>query len=120
MSQIGMTIEAHVTYTTALPMQGRLEYVLVYPVDKRDDNSASVDSASVDSASILDIITPYVLEELGGTDENWIIICEPRIKMREFVFSFEWKDFKNNLYPTDIVRIKTFRPDRHRITIPMA
>ena len=124
MKKVEINIEAHVNYITALPMQGRLEFVLTYPeksnvIDEKSIDSQDLNAQDLNAQDILNIITPYILEELGSSDDNWIISIEPRIRLREYVYSFIWKELYNNILDIPIIRTKTFREYRDRIIIPM-
>jgi hypothetical protein len=93
-------IEITVNYTTEKNTIGHLEYII---------NAPNIQSIN---GNILNIITPYVLRQLGGSEEEWNIST-----VNDTLYVFEWKNINNKLKQCPLQRTRTFRPLRDRIVI---
>ena len=94
-----LRIEARVGFMTQRPTSGHLEFVINYNINQSEPEQSDV----------LTLITPYVLETLGGTAEDWIIITHSDTT---FGYSFEWKNLDNKLRSHPLQRMRGFHPVR--------
>lgn len=90
-----------VSYMNEHPLIGQLEYVI-----RHDRNTL------ISQNDIIDIITPYILERLGGQQKDWIIS-----HIRENEYYFEWKNIDNKIRASPLHRTRNFIPYRDTIHI---
>jgi hypothetical protein len=108
---------AHVTvydisvgFMTALPATGRLTFTLSYNQNNQPEPSRE---------DVLRIITPHVLEKLGGQEADWMIATHPPSEDHNYMYSLEWKALDNRARACPIMRTITYRPHRHHMTLDM-
>lgn len=90
-----------ISYMNDRPLIGQLEYII-----RHDRNT------HISQNEILDIITPYILECLGGHQDDWIISTK-----RENEYYFEWKNIDNKVRASPLHRTRNFIPYRDTINI---
>jgi hypothetical protein len=99
--------EITVGFMTDRPAIGRLEYILYYT---REANPSRED--------ILQTITPYVLAQLGGLLEDWMIATHPINEFNQhLVYSFDWKNLDNKARACPLMRTISHRTHLHQTTL---
>ena len=93
------TIEARVGFMTQRPTSGHLEFVIYY----KNNNTIP------EQSDVLTLITPHVLETLGGTEDDWMISTH---NDTNFGYSFDWKNLDNQLRMHPLQRMRGFHPER--------
>ena len=104
-------IEVSVGFMTQVPAVGRFEFVVHY-------TTAVVPTQQ----EVLAAITPTILYELGGQQEDWIIenhANENQENEFTYLYSFGWLHLNNKERSSPIMRTITFRPHRHRFIVHM-
>jgi len=99
--------EISVGFMTNRPAIGHLEYTLYY------DRLAAVPSP----VDLLRVITPHVLDYLGGTEADWLIEAHPVNDFGQYVYTFDWKHLDNKARLCPVMRTITHRPHLHQMTI---
>ena len=115
------TLEVSVGYMTQTPAVGRLEFVIKYDILEHAERDRIPSEQDV-----LARINPYVLQQLGGEEEDWIIKLHQNDDENEYenniytyCYFFEWKNLNNKERVNPIMRTITFRPHRHRFAIDL-
>jgi len=99
--------EITVSYMTNRPAVGHLEFILNY-------NRIAIPSRE----DLLHIITPYVLDYLGGAEEDWMIAIHPINEFdQHLVYSFDWKNLNNKDRTCPVMRTISHRPHLHQTTL---
>ena len=102
-------------FMTALPATGRLTFTLAY----NQNNQHNQNNQELTHADVLRIITPHVLEKLGGQEGDWMIATHPPTEDHHYMYSFEWQALDNQARSCPIMRTITYRPHRHHMVIDM-
>lgn len=93
--------QGSVCFMNERPLIGQLEYIIRHNY-----------TTHISPNDILEIITPYVLERLGGQTEDWIISTK-----RDNEYYFEWKNIDNKVRASPLHRTRAFIPYRDTINI---
>jgi|688.fasta_scaffold272949_1 hypothetical protein len=116
------TIKVSVGYMTSVPAVGHLEFIIHYATP--DIPQAQVQQIELPSQdAILTLITPHVLDCLGGNVDEWTInkydVNEEEYNYTgvTYLYNFEWKNINNKDRSCPIMRTISFRMHRHQFEL---
>lgn len=108
-----MTILNATENTTRFIQQGMISYINERLTIGQFEYVIRHDRIShISQDNILEIIRPYVLERLGGQQDDWITCCKG-----EHDYYFEWKNIDNKARDCPLHRTRNFVPYRDTINI---